>query len=57
MLPTFKEFPFSLKCMVIFLAILIFCFAYISIEPIIYAYTGFGFYWEYNPDYIPLIKR
>jgi len=31
-------------------------YLYAAIEPFIYAYTGFGFIYDYNPDFKPLMK-
>jgi uncharacterized integral membrane protein len=38
------------------LAIILLIFAYTAIEPIIFAYTGWGFFWDYNPKYIPIFE-
>lgn len=41
-----------------FILLLIFLvYFYAAIEPFIYAYTGFGFIYDYNPDFKPLMKR
>ena len=46
-----------LNLLLIVLATTLILFAYTAIEPIIFAYTGFGFVWDYNPYYEPILFR
>lgn len=32
-------------------------FFYAAIEPYLYLYTGFGFIYEYNEQFVPILKR
>jgi len=45
------------KAIVIIYVFIFLIWAYIANEPIIYAYTGFGFVWDYNPDFEPILFR
>ncbi len=43
--------------LIIILLIIFVSFTYVAIEPFIYVTFGYGWYWDYNPDFIPLIDR
>lgn len=46
-----------LLLLLIILAVIFIVWAYVAIEPIIYAFTGFGFAWDYNKEFIPILHR
>jgi len=41
----------------IIVGVMVISFVYVAIEPIIYAFTGFGFAWDYNEEFIPIFHR
>lgn len=41
----------------VILLLIFLAYFYAAIEPFIYAYTGFGFVYDYNLDFKPLMKR
>jgi hypothetical protein len=47
----------SIRSFQIFMVVLLLIWFYASIEPFIYVYTGFGFIYDYNPDFQPLMYR